>query len=144
MILKDFSKEYPECFERGMRAAVNYVVCASEIPQKSLAADLDLAPSVFSRMVTLDPSDDEYQRRTLPLGILITLMVRTENFSPLATMLGYLGYDGDRLKEIYKSPAIALRLLADDVQIIKEQLDQTMKQISMLNVGDGPKKGRKQ
>ena len=54
---RDFSVEYPDDPERGMREALNYLAATAPMAAKHLAAELDLSPEEFSRMRACAPGD---------------------------------------------------------------------------------------
>jgi hypothetical protein len=122
---RDFSPEYPADPERGMRAALNYAVMTAGKPAKELAAECDVRPSDFSRMLQLIPDEDANHRRAMPPGTIIRICLLTGNWSPLATFCGYLGLDPERLDALRRDPAAIhqqVREIAENVRRISVQL----------------------
>lgn len=135
MKFRDFSAEYPNDPERGMREALNYLVATAPMAAKHLAAELDLSPEEFSRMRAVFPSEDSHHRRSLPLGKAVLLQRLAADYSLLATMLGYLGFDAGRLDGIWKDQAMILGQLRVSI----EQVNRIATQLGMLGMPDAPK-----
>lgn len=131
---KDFSEQYPNDPEQGMRAALSFLVSTSGVPAKHLAADIGQSPSDFSRMIALSASEDGNHRRNMPLGTIINLMLQVKNVSPVLTMLGYLGYDSSRLHEIRratKSPAQLQEELIEQVKAAQATIQRVAEQLPL-------------
>lgn len=134
MKYRDFSTEYPNDFECGLRAALNFTVMTSGMTAKRIAGELDVTASDLSRMIALIPSEEPHHRRAMPPGKVIELMLLSQNWSVLATVLGYTGFDPARLDLIRRDPA-SLKLLVND---IAAKVNEISVQLGMLGVQDRP------